>query len=57
MGWCCTACLTRAVSVERWRGRHNPLVAGLGMWFVVGVPVIGGLIYGPSGVVAEGSCH
>jgi len=49
--------LTRAVSVERWRGRHNPLVAGLGMWFVVGVPVIGGLIYGPSGVVAEGSCH
>jgi CIC family chloride channel protein len=25
----------------------NPLVAGLGIWFVVLVPVIGGLIYGP----------
>jgi CIC family chloride channel protein len=26
---------------------HNPLVPGLGMWFVVVVPVIGGLLYGP----------
>jgi CIC family chloride channel protein len=26
---------------------HNPLVPGLGMWFVVLVPVIGGLFYGP----------
>jgi CIC family chloride channel protein len=26
---------------------HNPLVPGLGMWFVVLVPVIGGLLYGP----------
>ena len=25
----------------------NPLVPGLGIWFVVLVPVIGGLIYGP----------
>jgi chloride channel protein, CIC family len=25
----------------------NPLVPGLGMWFVVAAPVIGGLIYGP----------
>jgi CIC family chloride channel protein len=25
----------------------NPLVPGLGMWFVVAAPVVGGLIYGP----------
>jgi chloride channel protein, CIC family len=25
----------------------NPLVPGLGMWFVVAAPVLGGLIYGP----------
>jgi chloride channel protein, CIC family len=25
----------------------NPLVPGLGMWFVVAAPVIGGLLYGP----------
>ncbi len=25
----------------------NPLVSGLGIWFVLAVPVIGGLIYGP----------
>jgi chloride channel protein, CIC family len=25
----------------------DPLVPGLGIWFVLGVPVIGGLIYGP----------
>ncbi|MGI8413083.1 MAG: chloride channel protein [Solirubrobacteraceae bacterium] len=27
--------------------RSNPLVPGLGMWFVLITPVIGGLIYGP----------
>ncbi len=26
---------------------HNPLVPGLGIWFVVLAPVIGGLVYGP----------
>lgn len=25
----------------------NPLVPGLGMWFVIAAPVVGGLIYGP----------
>ncbi|MFZ1155023.1 MAG: chloride channel protein [Solirubrobacteraceae bacterium] len=25
----------------------NPLIPGLGIWFVVAVPIIGGLIYGP----------